>query len=277
VALDADLRWGVALADITCDFAVIGGTGLYDPELLEAPRQASVATPYGVVDLYVGSHAGRRIAFLPRHGAGHSLPPHRVNYRGNIWALRQLGVGAVLATSACGSLAPELAPGSLALLDQFLDFTHGRRSTFFDGGDTGVRHTDMTAPYCPELRQALGAAAAAAGIPLCPAATYVCTEGPRFETPAEIRAFRQLGGDLVGMTGVPEVVLAREAGLCYAGIAIATNYAAGLAGRPLSHDEVVAAMAAATGAVRRLLLAAVASLPAGWACRSCPAAPGPLP
>jgi 5'-methylthioadenosine phosphorylase len=254
---------------------IIGGTGFSDGLDLQDARETVVGTPYGAVHVLRGRLGGREAAFVARHGHGHTVPPHRVNYRGNIWALWHLGFRRVLATAACGSLRAEIPPGGLALCDQFLDFTRGRPGTFFDGDDGGVRHTDMTAPYCPELRAALGAAAGDLGLDLRPAATYVCTEGPRFETPAEIRAYALLGGDLVGMTGVPEVVLAREAGLCYATVAIATNYAAGLAGRPLSHDEVVAEMARATQAVQRLLGAAVARL--GEApCAACAAAPGPL-
>ncbi len=259
----------------SCDVAIIGGTGLYDPGMLSEAEPTTLGTPYGTVSLFVGTHGGRRVAFLPRHGSGHSVPPHRVNYRGNIWALRQLGVHACVASAACGSLTETVPPGSLCLCDQFLDFTKSRPSTFFDGEDGRVRHADMTEPYCPELRGHLAAAAQALGMPLGARATYVCTEGPRFETPAEIRAFARLGGDLVGMTGVPEVVLAREAGLCYATVAISTNYAAGLAGRPLSHDEVVGAMAAATADVRRLILGAIERLDAG-PCASCPPPPQAL-
>lgn len=258
-----------------CEVAIVGGTGLYDPSLLGGAREQVVATPYGPVELFVGTHAARRVAFLPRHGRGHGVPPHRVNYRGNVWALRRLGVRRVLATAACGSLTRDLTPGRLCLLDQFLDFTRGRASTFFDGGEAGVHHADMSEPYCPELRQALRTAAAGLGVPVRERATYVCTEGPRFETAAEIRAYALLGGQLVGMTGVPEVVLAREAGLCYATLAIVTNYAAGLAGTPLTHAEVVAAMAAATEMVRRVLLATAAALPADRRCARCPP-PGPV-
>lgn len=260
---------------MTTEVAIIGGTGLYDPSLLQGAEPATIGTPYGTVSLFSGAYAGRRVAFLPRHGTGHSVPPHRVNYRANIWALRHLGVRHCLSTAACGSLADGIPPGSLALCDQFLDFTRGRPSTFFDGEDGRVYHADMTEPYCPELRAALAGAAGRLGLALGGRATYVCTEGPRFETPAEIRAYARLGGDLVGMTGVPEVVLAREAGLCYATVAIATNWAAGLAGRPLSHAEVVEAMARATADVRRLLLAVVGDLDAR-PCRACPGAPGPV-
>ena len=265
-------RRGV-LIPLTCNVAIIGGTGLYDRALLDGAEPTTVGTPYGIVSLFVGSHAGRGVVFLPRHGAGHSVPPHRVNYRANIWALRQLGVRRVLATAACGTMAKAVPPGSLTLCDQFIDFTKSRAATFFDGEDGRVHHADMTEPYCPGLRARLLGAAARQDLALGPKATYVCTEGPRFETPAEIAAFARLGGHLVGMTGVPEVVLAREAGLCYAGVAIATNWAAGLAGQPLSHAEVVAAMAEAVVAVRRLLLAAIADMDE-TACGVCPEPPG---
>ena len=258
-----------------CEFAIVGGTGLYRPGLLEEARPVTVATPYGTVTLSLGQVGPRRVGFLPRHGEGHSVPPHRVNYRANIWALQRLGVRHVLATGACGSLSEGIPPGTLALVDQFLDFTQGRPSTFFDGQDGLVRHTDMTDPYCPRLRSALAAGAAALGLPLTPRATYVCTQGPRFETPAEIRAFARLGGDLVGMTGVPEVCLAREAGLCYATVAISTNFAAGLAGLPLQHAEVVAAMAAAMDAVAALLRRTITDLPP-LPCDACGAPPAPL-
>ncbi len=184
-----------------------------------------------------------------RHGAAHSVPPHRVNYRANIWALWWLGVQRVLATAACGSLNPEMEPGHLVAIDQFIDFTHARPSTFFEGGEAGVVHTDVTDPYCPEIRETLVSAAKARGVRLHESGCYVCTEGPRFETRAEIRAFRVLGGDVVGMTNVPEVVLAREAGICYGLIGIVTNFGAGISTRPLTHEEVLDAM---TGAAPRL-------------------------
>jgi 5'-methylthioadenosine phosphorylase len=255
------------------ELAIIGGTGVYDPGLLEAPEPVQVETPYGTASLYAGRLAGREAAFLLRHGAGHAVPPHRVNYRANLWALGQLGVRRVLASAACGSLRRELAPGTWVLVDQFLDFTRGRPGTFFDGGPDGVRHADMTAPYCPELRRLLAAAAAARGLPHANAGTYVCTEGPRFETAAEIRAYALLGGDVVGMTGVPEVVLARELGICYAAAAVVTNYAAGLAGRPLTHEEVVAVMARSAQTFRDLAEAVARALPLERSC-GCPEAPG---
>ncbi|MGE5554283.1 MAG: S-methyl-5'-thioadenosine phosphorylase [Betaproteobacteria bacterium] len=233
--------------------AVIGGTGVYDPALLADVREEEVVTPYGTAILTAGRYGNKEVAFLPRHGAGHTVPPHLINYRANIWALKMLGVRFVLATSAVGSLNREMAPGELVALDQFIDFTKSRAATFFEGGPAGVVHVDYTDPYCPELRKIMLQAAETEGLKVHPHGCYVCTEGPRYETPAEIRAFRTLGGDLVGMTSVPEVVLAREAEMCYAGVALVTNWAAGLAGTKLTHQEVVALMEANLARLRKLL------------------------
>jgi 5'-methylthioadenosine phosphorylase len=247
--------------------AVIGGTGVYDPELLAEVREEEVVTPYGTVILTAGRYGSKEVAFLPRHGAGHTVPPHLINYRANIWALKMLGVRFVIATSAVGSLNPELAPGELVALDQFLDFTKCRPQTYFEGGPAGVVHVDYTDPYCPNLRQTLLDAAEGEGLTLHPKACYVCSEGPRYETPAEIRAYKVLGGDLVGMTSVPEVVLAREAEMCYAGVALVTNWAAGLAGAPLTHHEVLELMDRNLARLRGLLARAIDLLDEE---RSCP-------
>lgn len=254
-------------------YAIIGGTGVYDPALLEERSERRVETPYGPIQVETGLYRGIEVAFLPRHGKGHSVPPHKINYRANIWGLKSLGVERVLATAAVGSLNPEMTPGHFVVVDQFLDFTKGRQHTFFDGEPNGVVHTDVTEPYCPELRAALVECGRRLGLSIHPRGVYVCTEGPRFETAAEIRAYRILGGDVVGMTNVPESVLAREAGLCYAAMAMVTNMAAGISASPLTHDEVVQVMAANTENVRKLALETVAaieqaaSMPAPSACR----------
>ena len=234
-------------------FALIGGTGLYDlgGELV---RQ-EVTTPYGTAVVYEGEFAGRPIVFLARHGVAHDTPPHRVPYRANLAALKQLGVTHCIASSAVGTLSAEIPPGTLALLTDFIDQTEGRARTFFDQ----VLHLDYTTPYCPRLRAALSAEASTLGITLAERATYLCTNGPRFETPAEIRMYRQWGADLVGMTNVPEVVLAREAEICYAAVAIATNDAAGVTGHTLTHGEVEEMMTARLDDLRRLLAAVLGS------------------
>lgn len=241
------------------EYAIIGGTGVYDPALLDNVRQERVSTPYGEVAVQVGTFRGVEVAFMPRHGQAHSIPPHKINYRANIWALRALGVRRALATAAVGSLNPDMEPGHFVIIDQFLDFTKSREHTFFDGGPGGVVHTDVTAPYCPALRSRLIEKAGELDLTVHSTGVYVCTEGPRFESAAEIRAYRILGGDVVGMTNVPESTLAREAGLCYATMAMVTNMAAGISKTPLTHDEVVEIMAANTENVRNLALETIAA------------------
>ena len=231
--------------------AIIGGTGVY--ELGEAARAEKLPTPYGAVACYRLTLAGREVIFLARHGVDHSVPPHRVNYRANIWALHALGVREVLATQAVGSLTMHVAPGHFVLVSQFLDFTKNRPSTFFDGHDGQVLHVDVTHPYCLRLTQRLLRAGKFLGEELHSDAVYACTEGPRFETAAEVRALRMLGADVVGMTNVPEVVLAREAGLCYAAVCIVSNWGAGMTESPLTHDEVLDVMDKRTPALQGII------------------------
>lgn len=233
-------------------FGVIGGTGFYRLTDASEAERIGVETRYGPVCVEGTRLGDVEIAFLPRHGAGHNVPPHRVNYRANIAALKQLGITGILASAAVGSLSETMPPGSLAILTQFLDFTRSRPTTFYDGESGEVVHVDMSDPYCPHLRGELEAAADALGERVLSEATYVCAEGPRFETPAEIRMFRLLGGDLVGMTNVPEVVLAREAGICYAAVAVVTNWAAGVSNEPIKHVEVSGFMDQQTPRLRAL-------------------------
>ncbi len=245
---------------------------MYDPSWLDDPQETTVQTPYGQARIMQGqlkADAQQSVVFLNRHGAGHSVPPHRVNYRANLWALKALGVHRVVATAAVGSLNVAMAPGSMVLVDQFLDFTKARPTTFFDGNDGQVVHTDVTEPYCRASRDKLRVAGEETGIPLIMGGVYVTTEGPRFETAAEIRAYRLLGGDVVGMTGVPEVVLARELGLCYTTIAMITNFGAGISTTPLTHEEVVEVMNANVHRLRDVLLRALPLLAQDFAC-DCP-------
>lgn len=253
--------------------AIVGGSGVDAGDLLQGVEARSVSTAYGQVEVEVGSLDGRPVAFLRRHGRGHRVPPHRVDYRANIAALAELGVQRVLATAAVGSLRTEHPPGAFVLVDQFLDFTSGRPATFHDGDD-GVVHVDVTAPYCADLRGAVLREGRTLDLPVAERGTYVCTQGPRFETAAEIRMFAMLGGDVIGMTGVPEVVLARERGLCYATLATVTNLAAGLRPEPLSHEEVLAAQRTGAGRLRELVAAAIAALPGE---RTCDCGPPPAP
>ena len=221
---------------------VIGGSGVYELGILESPQRHVVGTPFGEVEFERGRYGEVDIIFLQRHGEGHTLPPHKVNYRANIWALWQAGVDAVVSTSAVGSLNPAIPPGTMVLADQFIDVTRSRATTYFDGGEFGLAHTDFTEPYCPSLRNLIQATANRNKLSCRNGGTYICVDGPRYETPAEIRAFRTLGADVVGMTNVPEVVLARELGLCYATICLVTNWAAGLAGTRLAHGDIAEVM-----------------------------------
>ncbi len=221
--------------------AIIGGTGAF--KQFNAREKVSVDTKYGKVNLDVVDLEGTSIALLKRHGSNHSIPPHKINYRANIMALKMLGVKRIFATAAVGSLHMDFEPGNLLLITDFIDFTWGRDVTFFDEPGEQVIHVDMTTPYCPKLRENLHHAACLMEIPLRTGkSTYVCTQGPRFETASEISMYGQLGADVVGMTSVPEVILAREAEICYATIAIVTNYATGISQKHLTHQEVLSSM-----------------------------------
>ena len=222
---------------------IIAGTGFYELPGLTQAEHRMVQTDWGEAWAMTGRWHGRRIVFVPRHGGDHSIPPSAINYRANIAAMRDLGATAILAVSVVGSMVPERGTGSFLLLDDYLEFTTGRAATFFDQPGQVV-HTDMTTPYDPALRAAMAAAALAEGIDVAPSATYVCTNGPRFETPAEIRMYAQMGGSVVGMTGYPEVALAREVGIPYAGVAVVANMAAGMFDGEISHEEVSAALEA---------------------------------
>jgi 5'-methylthioadenosine phosphorylase len=249
--------------------AIVGGTGLetLPPDYSVEPFLEN--TPFGQAAVARVRHGGDQLVFLSRHGAAHGLAPHQINYQANIAALAQLGVRQVYATNAVGSLRLDLKPGSLVLFDDFIDFARGRPLTYWQGhpaAPEGVVHTDFSAPYCPALRDVLEEAAAERNVDLLPRATYLCADGPRFESPAEIRMFAQVGGDVVGMTGLPEAILAREAGMCYAGIGIVTNFGAGLTTHPVAHEDVLAQMAVNVAVVRDLLMAAARMTPETTVC-----------
>lgn len=219
----------------------------------------------------IGRLGDQSIVFMSRHGKGHTVPPHHVNYRANLWALKELGVRKIIATAAVGSLSSQYKLGDIVLLDQFLDFTKSRPQTFYEGGEQGVLHVDMTEPYCKSLQEVILKAGSngVRTIFVKDEATYVCTEGPRFETPAEIKMFQRLGGDLVGMTSVPEVVLAKELGMCYASIGMVTNEAAGIADHPLTHAEVIESMKATGKTVAQLIQETFRILRPEQDCRCC--------
>ncbi len=247
--------------------AVIGGSGVYKQSFIEAEREIKVETRFGAAVLQEGRYRDRTVFFLARHGGGHTLPPHLVNYRANIAALKKLDVDAVIAMAAVGSLHRELAPGTRVVIDQFIDFTKQRPLTFYEGEEGFVVHTDFSKPYCPEIRAAVIKAGQSLDQKMIDGGCYICTEGPRFETPAEIKMFKEWGADVVGMTNVPEVTLAREAGLCYGCIALPTNYAAGICAEPLSQDEVLEAMEKDQRELEKLLAASIDEIETGPSCR----------
>jgi 5'-deoxy-5'-methylthioadenosine phosphorylase len=243
--------------------AILGGSGLDRWPQLGALAPETIDTPYGApaAPLLRGAVDGVPACFLPRHGAGHSLPPHRINYRANLWALKSAGASAVIAVATVGSIPAHIGPGALVLPDQIVDYTHGREATFFDGADGHVEHVEFTEPYDAGLRAALLEAAAATGIALVDGATYAATQGPRLETRAEIDRLERDGCHIVGMTGMPEAALARELGLPYACLGVVANRAAGRGAIGLL-AEIEQHLAAGIEAAQRLLLAALPRLAA---------------
>jgi 5'-methylthioadenosine phosphorylase len=237
--------------------AIIGGSGLSQFEGLAHVQRKTVHTPYGDTSaaLSFGRIGKSEIVFLARHGEGHTLAPHRVNYRANIWALKEERVREIVAVAAVGGIGKEFVPGSLVVPDQILDYTWGRASTFFDGPGAPVTHIDFTEPYSARLRARIIDAARACGEPVAVRGVYAATQGPRLESAAEIDRLERDGADLVGMTGMPEAALAREAGLEYAAIAVVVNHAAGRgdSAHGVSLERLDAVLAQAMVRVRRIL------------------------
>ena len=225
---------------------IIGGSGVYEiTEKADSCEEKLVKTDYGDVTVSILDIFSKKVAFIPRHASGHSIPPHKINFRANIDALKNVGVSKIIATNSVGSMNTDMPPGSFVIPDDFLDFSQDRKKTFYEDK---VVHIDVTEPYCPQLRDVL----AKSGDVIL-GGTYVCTEGPRFETPAEIKMFKMLGGDLVGMTGVPEVILAREREICYNSICIVSNYASGISEEELTIDEVFEMVAQKEGELLELI------------------------
>ncbi len=263
---------------------VIGGSGLYKLEGFEIVKKLKVGTPFGEPssEVVIAKVGDRELAFISRHGEGHVYPPHLVPYRANLWALRELGVNRVLAVSAVGGINRAFKPGDFVVIDDLLDLTKNRKDTFYegkfslpvDGNDKVAKllkegkvvHIDASQLYCPQMRSLLFEVLEDLKLSYHPSGVYACTEGPRFETPAEIRAIERLGGDVVGMTGYPEVVLARELTMCYASICIVANPAAGIAGYRLTSDEVIGLMKEKEQEIGRLIVEFVKRLPEERTC-----------
>ncbi|MBI3592694.1 MAG: S-methyl-5'-thioadenosine phosphorylase [Nitrospirae bacterium] len=247
---------------------LIGGSGLYEIEGIEITKEVSVSTPYGEPSAAykTGTLNGVEIAFLPRHGILHSIPPHKVNYRANIWGFKSLGVERVISVSAVGGISSDMPPGSIVLPDQIIDMTIGARaSTFYDNDK--VVHVDFTNPYCPEMRGVIIKASGNIGLALKKAGTYICVNGPRLETAKEIQFFSMIGADVVGMTAMPEAALARELEMCLTGISVVTNCAAGLSGSKLTTTEVVGTMKNSMQRIRSLLKEVISQIPAYRTCQ----------
>lgn len=246
---------------------IIGGSGLYDIEGVHLREVCEIMTPYGrPSDGYrICDFAGRDVVFLPRHGSAHSIPPHNINYKANIWGFKELGAERIISIGASGGINPHVVPGTIVIPDQILDMTSGRDVTYYHG-EEGVIHIDFTEPFCPVLREALAGAGRKTGISLQNEGTYVCVNGPRLETKAEIKVFSLLGADIVGMTAMPEASLAREAELCYAGVSVVTNFAAGMSGKKLTATEVISGMNATVTPLKTLLQETFALIPAKREC-----------
>lgn len=250
------------------EIGVFGGSGFYS--LLEDPQEFEVETPYGApsAPVTLGDIGGRTVAFLPRHGKQHQLPPHVINYRANVHAMKSLGVTRIIGPNACGSLQTRVQPGDFVICDQFVDRTSGRKDTFYDGPAT--THVSSADPYCPTMRQTAIDAAAKLGIDVHPTGTVVVIQGPRFSTRAESRWFASQGWEVINMTQYPECYLARELEICYCNISLITDYDAGTEDvAPVTNDEVVRVFNQNNAKVRELLHAMIPALPEA---RTCPCA-----
>ena len=247
------------------EIGIIGGSGVYDPGLFEEVEEVKVYTPFGAPSslISLGTYRGVKVAFIPRHGRGHTIPPHRVNYRANIWALRELGVKRVIASSAVGSLREDYKPGDFVIPDQFIDRTRKRFDTFYEGGQ--LCHISSADPFCPQLREFFIGLTKELGFQVHDRGTYVCIEGPRFSTRAESRLFRSWGADIIGMTLYPECVLAREAELCYVSVAMVTDYDV-WAERPVSTEEVIRTMRSNAEKFKKLIMEAIPRIPKERTC-----------
>ena len=244
----------------TAEIGIIGGTGVYDQESFEDLKEVKIFTPFGETSdlVSIGNYKNIKVAFIARHGKNHTIPPHRVNYRANVWALKQLGVQRIIASAAVGSLREDYGPGTFVVPDQFIDRTKKRLDTFYEGGQ--VCHISSAEPFCEQLRQYFIQKAQAIGIDAKKTGTYVCVEGPRFSTRAESRLFQTWNADIVGMTVYPECVLAREAEMCYVSICMVTDYDV-WADSPVSTKEVIEKAQESNEKLKKLILEVSPQMP----------------
>ena len=247
------------------EIGIFGGTGIYDSGLLENPQEIQIDTPYGKPSdkITVGVFKERKIAFLPRHGKKHTIPPHLINYRANIWAFKELGVTRIIAPSAVGSLKEELAPSHFALPSQFIDFTKSRIGSFSDEGR--VIHISVAEPFCPEIQLSILKTTQSQGIKIHENCTYVCIEGPRFSTKAESKFYKSINADIIGMTLVPECQLAREAQICYASISTVTDYDV-WAEKPVTAKEVLDTLSKNVERTKMVLTELIEKIPKNRSC-----------
>lgn len=245
----------------TADIAIIGGTGLYDTTILTNAVEVKISTPFGQPSdlITIGEFEGTKIAFLPRHGRNHTIPPHCINYRANIWALKEIGVSRIISPSAVGSLDSSLVPGDIIIPDQFIDFTKKREQTFYQGGR--VCHISVADPFCPELRDLTIGLARNHSFSCHGQATYLCIEGPRFSTRAESKYYREVvGAQIIGMTLVPECVLAREAEICYVSMATITDFDVWVQ-HPVSSQNILTQLKENIGKVRTVIKELAVKIP----------------
>jgi len=235
--------------------AIMGGTGLTSFDGLELKSSFPVSTPFGEPssDLVMGEYKGKQVVFLHRHGEKHTIPPHRINYRANIWALKEMGVDRVIAIAAVGGISKDMAPGVLSVPDQIIDYSHAREQSFFSDDFSVTKHIDFSYPYTEPLRQSIIEAAQQCHFDIVKHATYGVTQGPRLETAAEIKRLAQDGCSIVGMTAMPEAVLARELGLDYASCAVSVNWAAGLSGDVISMTDIEDTLAKSQLKIRQIV------------------------
>ena len=242
---------------------IIGGTGFYDPDFLKSQEKIEIETAYGEAAVHLGWIGKEKVVFLPRHGHNHKVPPHKIHYRRNVSALKTSGVERIISINSVGSLDKSLTPGGILIPHDFIELTKDRESTFYDDE---VVHVDMTEPYCREIREALIGCARRFYKKVFEQGVYACTQGPRFETQAEIKMIRLAGGDVVGMVGYPEVALARELGLCYASICIIANYGCGISKAPLTVKEVKEVVSENIDSMKKTLACAVRVVSAKKSC-----------